>query len=77
MIDVKTEKFTAAEAVKAGLIQSVRSGAVRIEGNYTLTPKGLAFKQKKFSFVSKTGQFRVGKFSDENELYKFEKFLTE
>jgi len=39
MIDVKTEKFTAAEAVKAGLIQSVRSGAVRIEGNYTLTPK--------------------------------------
>lgn len=71
MIDTQLETFTAAEAVKAGLIDAVNRGEVKISGTYELTPRDLTFEQNNFVFKDSSGFLRVGNFTDAAELMKF------
>lgn len=72
MIDNEVEKFTATEAINAGLIDSIQRGNTIIEGFYHLTPDGyLEFRQRNFVFTDKSGGLRVGKFADNYQLMEF------
>jgi len=72
MIDLKIEEFTAAEAVKAGLIDAVKNGEVKINGTYELTQSGnLECEQNNFCFTDRYGNLRAGRFKDRHELLDF------
>ncbi len=72
MIDKPVEKFMAKEAIAAGLVDAVKSGATKIAGMYELTPDGfLEFKQKTFSFIDKGGNLRFGKFESSFDVIEF------
>ena len=72
MIDTEIEKFTASEAIDAGLIESIKLGEAVISGSYTLTIDGVVdFRQRNFTFLDRHGGLRVGKFVDTGELLNF------
>lgn len=72
MITANLEKFTAEEAVVLGLIDAIKRGETKIEGNYTLGEDGvIEFKQRNFIFTDKFGTLHVGKFADEEALIDF------
>lgn len=75
MILTETEKFTAEEAAKAGLISAIEKGTTKIEGYYELTPDGIKFDQKKFVFFDIFNNLRVGVFATDGDLAKFGKYL--
>ena len=66
------EKFTAAEAADAGLMEAIKSGRTKIIGIYELNSGGaMDFEQDNFVFYDKTDKLRTGKFKDSSELMKF------
>lgn len=72
MIDTEVEKFTAENAVEAGLVDAVKSGAAKVTGAYEMTKDGfIEFKQKTFTFTDKRGNLRFGKFDGDEEIVKF------
>lgn len=72
MDDLKLEKFTATDAIDAGLIESIRRGECSITGNYSLTDDGyLKFEQNRFMFYDKNNRLRIGKFVDTYQLLNF------
>ena len=64
MIDTAIEKFTALDAVNAGLIDSVNRGETKIKGSFEIFKGNLNFNQKVFCFTDKNGTLRTGKFKD-------------
>ena len=72
MIDRDVELLTAADAIDAGLIDSIKRGEAKVEGHYSITPEGkLKFKQTTFTFTDSAGNWSFGKFVDDDELLKF------
>lgn len=72
MIDKKLEWLTADEAVKAGLIEALRKGEVKLEGIYTIGKDcKVDFKQKNFFFTDNDNEIRLAKFADNAEVMKF------
>lgn len=72
MVDLKIEEFTAEEADKAGLVEAIQRGEVKINGTYCLTPEGnLEFDQNNFVFTDRFGNLRAGSFKDSDELLDF------
>lgn len=72
MIDIETEKFTAEDAINAGLIDAVKNGETAIEGSYIVGKDGIIeFRQRNFTFKDKNGNLRTGKFDDAGELLAF------
>lgn len=72
MIDIESERFTAADAVAAGLIDAVKRGETVIEGSYAVDKDGaIEFRQRNFTFTDKTGGLRTGRFDDTGELLDF------
>ena len=72
MIDKKLERLSAEEAVKAGLIDALQKGEVKIEGIYSIGKDcKIDFKQKNFFFRDKTNEVRLVKFADNVEVLKF------
>lgn len=65
MVDLQMELFTAQSAADAGLIEAVKSGAVKISGSYEVTADGfLEYQQNNFVFKDKFGNLRCGRFVD-------------
>ena len=63
MIDTEVEKFTATEAINAGLIEAIQRGETIIQGSYLLSDDGyLEFKQRNFTFTDKAGGLRSGNY---------------
>lgn len=71
MIDTKVETFTAKGAYSKGLIDAIKSGAAKIEGQFTLSKDGAEFYSPNFTFNDKYDIFHVGKFDDDKEFLKF------
>lgn len=72
MDDLKLEKFTATDAIDAGLIQSIQRGECSVTGNYSLTDDGfLKLEQNKFIFEDKNRRIRIGIFADTYQLLNF------
>lgn len=72
MIDTEVEKFTAENAVEAGLVDAVKNGAAKVTGAYEMTKDGfIEFKQKTFTFTDNRGNLRFGKFDGDEEIVKF------
>lgn len=71
MIDTSAENFTAAEAVETGLIKAIKSGTTKVEGTFSLSKDGLKVTQRKFVFKDEYGSLVVGKFINDDELWKF------
>lgn len=74
MVDIEVEKFTAMEAIDAGLIDAVKRGETLIEGYYEISRDGyFEFKQRNFTFTDTAGGLRAGKFVNNYELMNFSK----
>ena len=71
MFDNAFEKFTAMDAVNAGLLEAINSGDTKIEVRIELYNGELIFDQKVFCFVDKNGKLRAGRFKDDSELVAF------
>lgn len=71
MIDTKVETFTAKGAYSKGLIDAIKSGAAKVECNFTLSKDGAEFYSPNFTFNDKYDIFHVGKFDDDKEFLKF------
>ena len=71
MLKTGFERFTASEAVEAGLIEAVNSGECKIECNVEIEKGELKITQRVFCFVDKNGELRAGKFKDDSELVAF------
>ena len=72
MITNELEYFTAKEAVKDGLIESIKSVETKIAGSYEIFANGgFDFNQRNFVFKDKLGNLRVGRFKDGGELLTF------
>lgn len=71
MLDTRAENFTAEEAIETGLIEALKRGETKITGSYSLSKDGLKINQQKFSFKDSDGFLVIGKFADDEELWKF------
>ncbi len=71
MIQTQIEKFSATDAVNAGLIDSVKKGETRLECHVEINKGELIFDQRTFTFTDKNGNLRSGKFKDDSELVAF------
>ena len=71
MIQLENEKFTAMEAVNAGLIDAIKRGETRLECHAEINKGELIFDQRNFTFTDKNNNLRSGKFKDDSELVAF------
>ena len=71
MIQLENEKFTATDAVNAGLIDAIKNGETRLECHVEINRGELIFDQRAFTFTDKNGNLRSGKFKDNSELVAF------
>ena len=71
MTETGFERFSAIEAVNAGLLDAIQSGETKIECQVEIDKGELKFDQKIFCFIDKKGKLRAGKFKDETELIAF------
>ena len=77
MIDIESERFTAADAVDAGLIDAVKRGETVIEGSYAVGKDGvIELRQRNFTFTDKTGRLRTGRFVNTSEMLDFCKIVN-
>ena len=58
---MKSERFTAMDAVTVGLLEAVESGETKIECKVKLERGDLKFEQRNFCFTDKKGKMREGK----------------
>ena len=78
MITNETEFFTVAEAVKIELYDAIKRGETNFSGYYKLSKDSdLNFNQKGFVFKDPSGNLRVGKFTDTDEVLKFMEYIRE
>ena len=71
MIQTQTEKFTAREAVNAGLIEAIKRGETKLECHVAVEKGDLNFNQRNFTFTDKNNEVRTGRFKDDSELVAF------
>ena len=71
MIQLENEKFTARQAVDAGLIEANKRREARLECHAEITGGNLIIDQRNFTFTDKNGNLRSGKFKDDSELVAF------
>ena len=71
MINTQIEKFTARQAVDAGLIDAIKRGETRLECHAEITGGNLIIDQRNFTFTDKNNILRTGNFKDDSELVAF------
>ena len=78
MIPNESEFFTAEEAIKLELYEAIKRGETLFTGRYELNRNGtFDFKQQNFVFKDKYNNYRVGKFSDVDEVLEFMNYIRE
>jgi len=71
MIQLENEKFTARQAVDAGLIDAIKRRETKPTCQVEIDKGNLIFTQRNFTFTDKNGNLRSGKFKDDSELVAF------
>lgn len=76
MIDYDTETITAETAIEIGLYDAIRRGETKFGGRYECGRDGVfEFKQRTLVFTDKSGNLRVNKFKDIDEVLKFIEYV--